>query len=884
MYSKIIPERWWFKMKNGVKVSGCLVVILMLLLGGVTSASAVLSQDNYPLQQLPATSERNQGLELSNEETGSLFYSSGKFNIGDAVEVCNTGSKGLLVRDAPNGNIIGGKFDGDVGVILKGPIYKAGYNWWQIRWCDEVLEGWSAEGYPGGVDYLKKKYVPPSTKFKIGDTVEVYNTGTLGLVVRTDPPELEYIGMVWDGDKGTVKAGPSYGSPKGKAGCYHFWKVDYGNAVGWCAENWLKIIPMYPPQVTTKEASSITTSSATLNGNLDSTGGLDCEVWFEYGTTTSYGYSTPKQSKSSTGSFSAGISGLDDDTTYHFRAVASNSKGTDYGSDKTFKTKKEIDTPEVTTKSASSVTTTSATLNGNLDDTGGETCQVWFEYGTTTPYGYSTPKQSKSSTGSFSKGISGLKDDTTYHFRAVASNSKGTDYGSDKTFKTGKEIDPPEVTTKSASSITTTSATLNGNLDDTGGETCQIWFEWGLTTSYGHSTTKQSKSSTGAFSAGVSGLNPETTYHFRAVAKNSKGTVYGYDKTFTTGTSITDQQKQQEILNMVNNHRGSLPTELVLAIIRIEGGEGAFHVDGWNYNSFYKERDGPWAQPTNGDGIMQVTTASGYHEKSGPYTHDRDGYDHAINDGCDYLLEHYATYDSFVQVTLHYNTGPNSLYIYLGKDWGNRDYMSDVAGYLSSFVPNMYGLQNQNLVNVLNQGQNILNDYLYNKGIATGQSVDYYRPYQAQLDNDLHSLLSPTVAIKTDKGEYSLGDTMNITLTFKNPSASNIDTYFIWYFGLPDYSYWTPVMTTPLTLPAGFDQLQYFSLAICDWGDYSFNARWYVALLETTPPYEIISEDTADWKYVSGKMAGGETIPAEIAEEIRGVVEEVELCQIMKKH
>ncbi len=111
---------------------------------------------------------------------------------------------------------------------------------------------------------------------------------------------------------------------------------------------------------------------------------------------------------------------------------------------------------------------------------------------------------------------------------------------------------------------------------------------------------------------------------------------------------------------MVNNHRGSIPAELVLAIIRQEGGEGAFHIDGWNYNSFYRETDGSWAQPTNGDGIMQVTSASGYHERSGPYTHDRDGYDHAINDGCDYLLENYNTYGSYVQATLHYNTGPNS--------------------------------------------------------------------------------------------------------------------------------------------------------------------------------------------------------------------------------
>lgn len=214
---------------------------------------------------------------------------------------------------------------------------------------------------------------------------------------------------------------------------------------------------------------------------------------------------------------------------------------------------------------------------------------------------------------------------------------------------------------------------------------------------------------------------------------------------------LTDQQKQLEIQKLVDNHRSSLPTELVLAIICQEGGEGAFQIDGWDYNSFYSQNDGPWAQPTNGDGIMQVTTASGHHEKCGPYTHDQSGYDNAINDGCDYLLEVYGTYDTYVQTALHYNTGPNTLYIYLGRNWGDRNYLSNVAAHLSSFVPNTYGFQNQDLVESLNQGQSILDDYLYNRGIETGQSLDYYSQYQVQLDNDLNNILdSDSANLQTD--------------------------------------------------------------------------------------------------------------------------------------
>jgi len=67
-----------------------------------------------------------------------------KFSKGDAVEVYNTGGKGLLVLDAPCGKKIGAKFDGETGTILKGPVYCAGYNRWQIRWSDGLV-GWSAE-------------------------------------------------------------------------------------------------------------------------------------------------------------------------------------------------------------------------------------------------------------------------------------------------------------------------------------------------------------------------------------------------------------------------------------------------------------------------------------------------------------------------------------------------------------------------------------------------------------------------------------------------------------------------------------------------------------------------------------------------------------------
>ena len=101
--------------------------------------------------------------------------------------------------------------------------------------------------------------------------------------------------------------------------------------------------------------------------------------------------------------------------------------------------------PSVFSIEASDIDVSSSTLNGYLADAGGETCQVWFEYGTSTNYEFSTNKVLMSAVGSFKQDLPDLKENTTYHFRACASNSKGISYGLDKTFRTLTSNHPPVV-------------------------------------------------------------------------------------------------------------------------------------------------------------------------------------------------------------------------------------------------------------------------------------------------------------------------------------------------------------------------------------------------------------------------------------------------------
>jgi hypothetical protein len=82
--------------------------------------------------------------------------------------------------------------------------------------------------------------------------------------------------------------------------------------------------------------------------------------------------------------------------------------------------------------------------------------------------------------------------------------------------------------------VGTNSATLVGEVTDTGGDpNLEVWFEYGKTYLV-YETPHQSFHGTGIFCAEITGLDPCTTYNYRAVAKNSGGTSYGQTKSFTT--------------------------------------------------------------------------------------------------------------------------------------------------------------------------------------------------------------------------------------------------------------------------------------------------------------------------------------------------------------
>ena len=194
------------------------------------------------------------------------------------------------------------------------------------------------------------------------------------------------------------------------------------------------------PSVSTTSVTNVSYTSATIGGNVTSDGGSTVtERGVVYSTSQNPTTSNAKKtSGSGTGSFSVNLSGLSEGTTYYVRAYAINSKGTSYGEQVSFTTKKESSVPSVLTRSASDVSYTSATVGGNVTSDGGSTVtERGVVYSTSqNPTTSNAKKTSGSGTGSFSVNLSGLSEGTTYYVRAYAINSKGKSYGEQVSFTT----------------------------------------------------------------------------------------------------------------------------------------------------------------------------------------------------------------------------------------------------------------------------------------------------------------------------------------------------------------------------------------------------------------------------------------------------------------
>ena len=131
------------------------------------------------------------------------------------------------------------------------------------------------------------------------------------------------------------------------------------------------------------------------------------------------------------------LEGLTPGMTYHYRLVATNEDGTTYGEDATF-TIPDKQTPVAVGIRVLRVGSQDAKLQGRLNAMGLPS-KYYFEYGLDTGYGSRTPDHyagQQISPRTVFQELRGLKSKTSYRYRLVVTNEKGTSYSNEAEFTT----------------------------------------------------------------------------------------------------------------------------------------------------------------------------------------------------------------------------------------------------------------------------------------------------------------------------------------------------------------------------------------------------------------------------------------------------------------
>jgi len=188
----------------------------------------------------------------------------------------------------------------------------------------------------------------------------------------------------------------------------------------------------------------------------------------------------------------------------------------------------------------SGLTRTAALLSGTVDGEG-KAATYRFQYGETPALGSET---AAGSSGAGVQEVSATAEPLLagrdYYYRIVAEDEDGVNYGLLREFKTSPAV--TGLTTGLVESVEPEGATLTGSLKREGLET-HYYFQYGTSEAYSQQTPlvevpagaqEKEEKQERTVQANVKGLDPNTLYHYRVVAKNEYGATYGRDRTFTT--------------------------------------------------------------------------------------------------------------------------------------------------------------------------------------------------------------------------------------------------------------------------------------------------------------------------------------------------------------
>lgn len=334
-----------------------------------------------------------------------------------------------------------------------------------------------------------------------------------------------------------------------------------------------------PPTVTNPTVTGVTVNSATLGGTVAAASPITERGVVIARTATNSdpviggpGVARWSDATSNPGVFTKNVTGLAGGTSWSFKAFAVSSAGTVYSTVSTFNT---LPRPSVSTPTVANITPSSATLGGNVtSEGGGPITERGVVYSITTQNanpvlnGLNVMKvTSPGTTGVFTVIVTGLAQGTGYSFKAYATNGGGTTYTGTPTFTT-LAGGVPTVVTPTSANITTTSATLGGNVTSDGGLPITArGVVYSLTSVNdnpilgGPGVTpvpSTGTGTTGVFTVNAPGLTGGKGYSFKAYATNSAGTTYTTPaSTFTTLAKV--DVVGIEVVQSVQDLRNSVP-------------------------------------------------------------------------------------------------------------------------------------------------------------------------------------------------------------------------------------------------------------------------------------------------------------------------------------
>lgn len=285
------------------------------------------------------------------------------------------------------------------------------------------------------------------------------------------------------------------------------------------------------PTVETNYATNVSFESAVLNGAIIEMGTYEVTQCGFY-----FGDSENSMSKrivnTHNSKFSLSVSELNDGTKYYYKAFAINKKGEKCGDIMSFTTVAGY-TAAIETKDATDVTIDCATLNAVITDEGSHKVSERGFYIGTSENSMNRMVVNTSNL-SISLTLSNLSSSTTYYFKAFAVNKKGESIGDVKMFTTFAPKEPT-IQTNNATNISYEEATLNGVILNEGTyDVTEYGFYFGTNQNPTVRYQVGDSYKTAAFYKSIAKLNDNTTYYYKAYAKNSVGYSFGEVQTFRT--------------------------------------------------------------------------------------------------------------------------------------------------------------------------------------------------------------------------------------------------------------------------------------------------------------------------------------------------------------